>query len=323
MAKNFFLKTLKAILLILVLLSLIPYAIPLPAGNPIQAKPYEESLFADIDGVDLHYRLWFPEEIYGKVLFVHGLGGSTFSWRHNILPLVDAGFLVAAVDLPGFGYSSRQKGIDHSQKNRSKIVWNLLQEIELSLEGETASQSWNLVGHSMGGGTVAAMALQEPSRVESLVFVAGAVYGRPAGVATHLLRYPPARRWLAVAARYYIISPERIKSFLASAYGEEPSPHAVEGYLEPLTLEGTVHSLIDMTLTAKDIPPLAISTIEAPALLIWGNEDQWVPPEVGQRLANDLGNAQLVIIPATHHCPMETNPSEFNSLMLGFLFPPM
>ena len=323
MVKKLFLKILKAILLILLLLSLIPYAIPLPAASPIPANPFEESLFANIAGIDLHYRLWLPENISGKVLFVHGLGGSTFSWRHNIQPLVDAGFLVAGVDLPGFGYSSRQQGVDHSQGNRAKLVWNLLQEIELSLEGETAPLNWNLVGHSMGGGTVAAMALQEPSRTESLVFVAGAVYGRPAGVTAHLLRYPPAQRWLVVAARFFFITPERIESLLASAYGDKPSPHAVAGYLGPLTIEGTVHSLIDMTLTAKDTSPLAISTIEVPALLIWGDEDSWVPPEVGHRLVNDLKNAEMVIIPATGHCPMETNPRDFNGLLLDFLVPKM
>lgn len=323
MTKNLFLKILKATLFLLLLLSLIPYAIPLPAGKSIPRSPFEESLFANIDGIELHYRLWLPENISGKVLFVHGLGGSTFSWRHNIQPLVDAGLLVAAVDLPGFGYSSRQHGINHSQGNRAKLVWSLLQEIELTLESKNALLNWNLVGHSMGGGTVAAMALKKPSRTESLVFVAGAVYGRPPGVTAHLLRYPPARRWLVVAARHYFITPERIESFLASAYGSKPSSHAAAGYLDPLTIEGTAESLIDMTLNTQDTSPQAISTIEVPALLIWGDEDSWVPPEVGHRLVNDLKTAEMVIIPATAHCPMETNPRDFNGLLLDFLVPNM
>lgn len=310
----------KIILLILLVLSLIPYAIPLPAGTPVDTPPFEESVFTLIDGVNLHYRIWIPETVSGKVLLIHGLGGSTFSWRHNIQPLVEAGFLVTAVDLPGFGYSSRQKGVDHSQENRSDLIWKLLKTIDLSLENEAASLPWDLAGHSMGGGTVAAMALQYPSRTASLIFVAGAVYRRPSEAFSSLLSFPPAGRWLKVAAHYYFLTPERIKGFLASAYGEEPSPHAVEGYLAPLAIQGTATSLIDMVLTAKEIPPGAIGNIASPALLIWGVDDRWVPLEAGQRLAKDLPNAQMVIIPATRHCPMETEPEEFNELLLRFLF---
>ena len=56
-----------------------------------------------VDGVELHY----TEAGQGPpILLIHGLNGSTFSFRH-LAPLLSDGFRVLALDLMGFGYSER------------------------------------------------------------------------------------------------------------------------------------------------------------------------------------------------------------------------
>jgi pimeloyl-ACP methyl ester carboxylesterase len=226
---------------------------------------------------------------------------------------------VAAVDLPGFGYSSRRQGLDHSQEARGRALWDLAARWDGELPLEALGLGWNLVGHSMGGGTIAAMALQAPSRVASLTLVAGAVYGRHPGPIGTILAFPPAARWLQVAARYYLLTPQRVKGFLTSAYGEEPPEAAVAGYLEPLALPGTVDTLIDMTRAARSLAPVDLKVITSPALLLWGDEDAWVPLAAGEELARTLPAAELVILRGTGHCPMETRPQEFNRVLLNFL----
>lgn len=311
-----FLQAGKVLLVIFLLLSALPYVIPLPEDREVE-EPFAESARISIEGVSLHYRIWEPEEIRGKIILVHGLGGSTFSWRHNIEALVNTGYVVTAVDLPGFGYSSRQKGADHSQKARSRVLWHLMDEIDGSLKAGAASMGWNLVGHSMGGGTITAMALQKPPRVNSLVFVAGAVHGRPPGAISRVLSYPPLVRWLKVAYPY-ILTPERVQGLLASAYGEEPSAGDVRGYLEPLALPGTVDTLADLLRTPRGFTD-DLENIKVPALLVWGENDAWVPLEFGEMLADNLPDAELLVMPDTGHCPMETRPEEFNQALLDFL----
>lgn len=62
---------------------------------------FENSYFMQIDGVQLHYRTWQPPESNhcGNILFIHGLSGSTFSWRYVVDSLIEKGYSVVAVDL--------------------------------------------------------------------------------------------------------------------------------------------------------------------------------------------------------------------------------
>lgn len=72
---------------------------------------------------------------------------------------------MASVDLPGFGYSDRNPTYDHSQAHRNEDVWSLPETIDNTLESDLTNRPWNLAGHSMGGGTVAAIAIQNDSRL--------------------------------------------------------------------------------------------------------------------------------------------------------------
>ena len=151
---------------------LLPYALQLTkAEESLGESPYNDGEFVLIDGVQIHYRLVAPktEDLVGKILLVHGLGASLYSF-HSVIPsLVKAGYMVVAVDLPGFGYSGRPEKYDHSQVNRAAMLWQLLETID------TVDLPWTLLGHSMGGGTVAAMALSRPADTSSVVLVAGAL----------------------------------------------------------------------------------------------------------------------------------------------------
>ena len=147
---------------------LLPYAISVSKEDPfVRILPYPDSHVTEVEGVMVHYRLGVAETSRGKILLIHGLGGSTSSFDTVIGPLVDAGYLVVAVDLPGFGYSGRPEGFDHSQMHRAALVWQLLDELERT----AGTDPWIILGHSMGGGTAVAMACQRPGSTRSVVLV--------------------------------------------------------------------------------------------------------------------------------------------------------
>ena len=149
------------LIIMFVLVGVAPFVLAIDGSVESDTLPFTNSAFAVVDDVNLHYRAWMPKKpVIGKILFVHGLGGSTFSWRYTVDTLQEAGHAVVTVDLPGFGYSDRTRGLDHSQTARARYLWALLEELDQTLMPDTdRNQLWNLVGHSMGGGTITAMAL--------------------------------------------------------------------------------------------------------------------------------------------------------------------
>ena len=125
------------------------------------SKPFFNSKFIEIDKMMLHYRIWPASgsaDTLPWVFMVHGMGGSTWSWEKNAPFLSAEGYNVVAVDVPPFGYSSKNPDFNQSADSRARLFWDFLERIH-------PGSVWNLVGHSMGGGIVQAMAIINPDKV--------------------------------------------------------------------------------------------------------------------------------------------------------------
>ncbi len=320
--KKWIKRILWSLLGIFLLLSLLPYLIPLEEEKTFSMeKPFLESNFIDVDGINLHYRSFIPENDLpkGKILFIHGLGGSTFSWRENMAFFKEAGYLVLAVDLPGFGYSTKASGNNHSQESRSKLVWTLLDKVDQNLEKSIASLSWTLVGHSMGGGTVTAMTIERPEHTENLILVDGAIFENQPGFASTFLTYPPLSRGIKVVFDRILLKRSRIEDFLTSAYGRLATRNEVNGYLEPLMTPGTPNVAVDLVKTAKNVPVEGLQESSVPILALWGQEDTWVPLSQAENLQGLVPRTEIIGIAGAYHCPMETHADLFNTTLLQFI----
>ncbi len=308
------------LLIVLIAINLLPYLIPVTKPAQDTITPFAESFFKEVEGVLLHCRVWEPadEQYQGNVLLVHGLGGSTFSWRKNIDALVSAGYFVVAVDLPGFGYSDRKRGINHSQESRSQLIWQLIDHVEDTFDIVNNDEKWSFVGHSMGGGTITAMVIERPKNTHTIIYVAGAVLSGGNRMGT-ISKYPPVGRWIEVIGRRMFFTENRINNFLSSAYGFNPSQNAIEGYLAPLLLPGTEGAFVDMIRTSSKIKQKKLADIEAPVYAIWGEMDTWVSVEDAHRLKGILSDMTLKVIPQSYHCPMETHQEIFNQYLLDAL----
>lgn len=299
---------------VFIVFSLLPYLLPLKAINGDRLDlVYPNSNFSQVRSIDLHYRLWESSDAAkGNVLLVHGFGASTFSWRYTAPYLQERGYRVLAVDLPGFGLSERVLGFNHSSDNRAELLWALLDQLY-------PGEEWHLIGHSMGGATVAAMALLEQERSSSLTLVAGALSQFEPSLLSYLLKYPPAARWVRLIAGRQMLNENRIEMLLFSAYGREPEPDEVEGYYLPLTVENSDAVLADLVRSAPAPLLNRVNEINIPVLLIWGEEDTWVPLHHGADLKKRIPGSTLVVLEGEGHCPMETAPGPFNNYLQDFL----
>jgi len=316
------------LLIIIVVLQIVPFLVPLSeyAGTPT-IKPFENSYFYEENGEVVHYRLWPPAiaestspygDAVGKILFVHGMGASTSSFDSNIPAFTEAGYIVVAVDLPGFGYSIRGENLDHSQQHRAELLWKLLNTIDGSAEASIAEMPWHLAGHSMGGGTVSTMATQNPSRAASLLLIDGALSdaGRPE---VPILSYPPLARWVMVAMEHVFITENRIESLLMSAYGRKPTDLEVQRYLIPLQQPGTARGAINFVKTSKGTPLTELTKYPGPVLSVWGADDEWVPLSELTAITPFLPQLKTEIISGAGHVPHETHSDLFNVSVLKWL----
>jgi 2-hydroxy-6-oxonona-2,4-dienedioate hydrolase len=311
--------------LLLVTACVLPYCISIAQPAPPQ-KPFDNSQFATLDGVRIHYRVWPPATLpsRGNVLFVHGFCGSTFSWRKNIDALIQSGYRVAAIDLPPFGYSERRPGIDHSSPARAKLCWTLID----TLDGKDgADQKWFTGGHSMGGGVIGAMAAQHPEKIAGLIFVDGGLNmggrGNRESVGTKLYRLaintPPVRRWVEVVAKYRLFKPGHIRELMSGAYSQPADDEAVNGYLAPLKVPGTASGILDMFSSQRGAPVDEKNIEKLPALIIWGDDDRWIPIRAGESLHQRLAGSTFEKLVGAGHCSMETHADAFNSAALAFM----
>lgn len=293
------------LLILIVIISVIPYLIPLSKpGNT--TLPYENSRFLTLGETTLHYRTYLPDvaSYKGNIVMIHGLGGSTFSYEQNAPYLTSHGYRVITLDLPGFGYSSRNLKENHAQENRAQLIWQCLEQID-------ASATWHLVGHSMGGGTVAAMAYQKPEKTNSVVFIDGALFDSNRGN-SWITSLPVVQRWIQIALEHVFIKEARIESFLASAYGQAPTHEQIMGYLGPLKVKGTARAATTFLNTGKNLPESDLMKITVPAFAIWGENDAWVPLSDALRIKAIMPQLEIVNIEGAGHCPMETHSEIFN-----------
>jgi 2-hydroxy-6-oxonona-2,4-dienedioate hydrolase len=303
-----------------VLTCLVTFLIALPA--PAEAAlPFPESCFDTIEGIRVHYRLWAVPlaELKGNVAFLHGFAASTFSWRKNIDTLLREGYRVVAVDIPPFGYSDRKLGMDQSPDNRAKLLWRLFDNIDMKSGIPCRPMSWTLVGNSMGGGVAVAMAIDRPERTARMILVDPAVDRSASRTQPSLLKCGLIRG-LAVSWTRHLLSDRRsFADVLSSAYGRRADSAAVDGYLIPMRLPGTIDAILDGAVHAGAFEPADLEQVHAPTLIIWGDNDRVIPPAEAGYLTHGIPDSELKIIHRGGHTPMETEPAIFNRLMLDFL----
>ena len=152
----------------------------------------------DVDGVAIHYVERAPpgrsRDEVPTIVMIHGFGGHTFSFRHQLSEFGDE-YRCVAIDLKGFGYSARPKGGDYSLTEQARLMLRTMDLLDIDRAV--------LIGHSMGGEVAMRIAATAPERVEKLI-LAASVSGERAPMAPRVGIFrplmPAASRIVGVSA---------------------------------------------------------------------------------------------------------------------------
>jgi len=307
----------------LLIIAVVPAFCILPGASPIPRNvkmPFKNSYFRPIDSAMIHYRLWVTKvkPAKGKVLFIHGFTGSTFSFRKNYDSLMNAGYNIAAIDLPAFGYSDKGTWINHSQSSRAVLVWKLLDRID---NGDTSA--WNIIGHDMGGGTAEAVALLRPSRTKSLVLIDAMFFNNNLVITctgSSFSNIKPVKKFYADYVKHRLVTFDHMQKLLRSGYGRLPDTADVTGYMMPLRIPETVDAIVSTFSNCREVVTLNSDSLkQIPVLVVWGSKDSWIPPGNAEVIKQYVPQMELHSINGAGHMPMETHPAQFNAILLQFL----
>jgi pimeloyl-ACP methyl ester carboxylesterase len=304
------------VLAFLFLLCALPYLVPL--GEP-QAEISPDDLvgehgrFLDIDGASIYVEEQNPESTQATIVFVHGFGGSTFSWRHNVPFFAGQGYRVVSLDMKGFGLSYKDFASDYSHPAQA----GLLAEVVARLEIDQAY----FVGHSMGTSVMLHFTHLYPEKVLGLISVSGAVsLDRGCVRISALLSFAPFRRIGEVFLTRYVTK-ERVGGLLQSASRQDiVTAEVADGYYNRLVAGQWAQSLLGMTRDmSKNTITFTLEDFQFPTLILWGQNDTWVKQINIDRWRDEIPSAEFHVIPETGHLLMEENPELFNNMVLTFL----
>jgi pimeloyl-ACP methyl ester carboxylesterase len=304
---------------VIVALIVLAYVIPVPPLEdtvPAASLADEDSRFMEVNDVLVHFKL--TGEGDPPVILLHGFAASTFTWRDVMPPLAEER-LVVAYDRPAFGLTERPdpREIDgpnpYAREAQAALVVGLMDAMGIDKA--------ILMGHSAGGAVALDAALAYPDRVAGLVLVDAAVYtqgGLPAFLQP-ILRTAPFRRIGPLVGRSF----KRIGRNLAEQSWEDPAkltPEILEGYMRSLEVDGWDRALWELVLvtTPQNLPD-RLDEVGMPVLVVTGDNDRVVPTEDSVRLADELPNAELVVIAEAGHVPHEDQPEAFLEAVQGFL----
>ena len=274
------------------------------------------SRFVRIQEGDLELQLHYNDCGSGDetVVMLHGSGPGASGWANfnrNIEPLVAAGYRVILMDCPGWSKSDPIVCTGSRSELNARALKGLMDAIGLDKA--------HLIGNSMGGHSAVAFALANPTRVGKLILLGGGTGGVSSFVPM------PTEGIKLIGALYRQPTIENLKRMMSvfvydtSSLTEELFQARLDNMLTRRDhLENFIKSA---EANPKQFPDVGhrLGEIAAPALVIWGRDDRFVPLDTGLRLVAGLQNAELHVFSRCGHWAQWEHAEKFNRMVLDFL----
>jgi epoxide hydrolase 4 len=275
--------------------------------------------YAEIGDQRLHY----VEAGDGPVIvLLHGFPEYWYGWRQQIKPLAAAGFRVVAPDMRGYNLSSKPDGVAAYDTDQ------LTADIR-GLIHERGAESALVAGHDWGGSVAWATAMKYPEVVGRLAIL-NAAHPRKLSQGLH---HPGQlkRSWYF----FFFDLPELpegvvradhwrfFRHFLRDARPGAFTPQDMERYVEAWSQPGAASGMINYYRSSvRQSPKRAeaqIRPVQAPTLIIWGEDDRYLGPELAEPDHDDVPNLDHVErLPDASHWVHHDEPERVTQLLTGF-----
>jgi pimeloyl-ACP methyl ester carboxylesterase len=165
------------------------------------------------------------------------------------------------------------------------------------------------------------VAVRRPERVSALILVdsLGVTVSGGGSVTPGVAQWPVIGPALAALA---LTSDSLVRDGLLPNFYDDSlvTDEQVASYYRPLKTRGGQRAVY-LTRGQAGLDPVepAINTIKQPTLIVWGAEDELVPPEAGRRLNSLIAGSRLVVFDKCGHLPQAEMPARFVNEVGGFI----
>ncbi|MCB0083140.1 MAG: alpha/beta hydrolase, partial [Caldilineaceae bacterium] len=233
-------------------------------NHELQAR---QSGHAPVNGLNMYYEIHGPETGIPLVL-LHGGGSTIESTFGKILPMFAASRPVIALEEQAHGRTSDREGPETFEGSADDVA---------ALLEFLAVEKADLLGFSAGAVVALQVAIRHPQQIRKLIFASSMI--RRAGV--------PVQFWEFMKSADLSNMPQPLKDAFLRVNPDEAQ------------LKVMHDKDADRMNNFADIPDALITTMQAPTLIVLGEQDI-VKPEHALEMTRLLPNARLLIVPGGH-----------------------
>ena len=263
------------------------------------------SKFMELDSRKIHFR----DEGNGyPIILLHGTGSSLHTWDSWTKELLKT-HRVIRIDLPGFGLTGQDSLKRYSSMDYVNLLNDFLNKLSIN--------EFHLAGNSLGGLVSWLYASEYDDKVNKLILLS------PSG---HSFDSVP---FVIQLARTPIIN-NLLRHFTPKAFIEENlkevyfdnsliNQDIIDRYHDLTLFEGNRSAFIDRANIKRIDYSSQMKYINTPTLILWGENDYWIPVGNAEKFKNAIKNSKVLIMPETGHIPMEERPIESLNIVLNFI----
>jgi pimeloyl-ACP methyl ester carboxylesterase len=252
------------------------------------------------------------------VVLIHGLGAAKSSFFDCAAGLARAGYRVHAVDLPGFGGSSKHAVAPYTSRWFASTILDVMDALEI--------ERARLVGNSLGGRVALEVGLREPERVEALALLTPAVafVKRDFHPVVRVLRpelglLPHRLRRATVANQLWSMfaDPDALDPHLADVVVDEFQRIYASAGARLAFLSSARNIYLDRPFGRGGFYP-RLADLEPPALFVWGTHDRLIPAGFRRHVEQWLPSAEQITLDGCGHVPQVERPEQTIGLIQRF-----
>jgi len=244
------------------------------------------------------------------LVFVHGTPFSSYVW-HRVIPHFVDSHRVHCFDLLGYGQSEQREGQDVSLGVQNELLAELLDHWALERP--------DVVAHDFGGATALRTHLLNGKDYRTLTLidpVALAPWGSP--FVKHVRQHEAAFRGVPAYIHEAIVA-AYVRGAVRRAIPEEELAPYLQNWLGEIGQAAFYRQIAQMDQRYTDEVQPRYGEVRCPTLILWGEEDQWIPIERGRQLQRAIPAARFRAIAHAGHLVQEDAPEAIVAALLGFL----